>query len=69
MAAGEIVRGLWSERWAHWKLKSERARGKSAAALATLEDAERRMRRALHSACWVATCIARPGVTKKPRPS
>jgi tetratricopeptide (TPR) repeat protein len=42
MAAGEIVRGLWSERWAHWKIKSERAQGKSAAALATLEDAERR---------------------------
>ena len=42
MAAGEIARGLWSERWAHWKIKAERARGKSAAALATLEDAERR---------------------------
>ena len=39
---GDRVAGLWSERWAHWKIKSELARGKSAAALATLEDAERR---------------------------
>ena len=39
---GRSLRGLWSERWAHWKIKSERAQGKSAAALATLEDAERR---------------------------
>jgi hypothetical protein len=42
LAAAEIGRGLWSERWAHWKIRAELARGKYEAALATLEDAERR---------------------------
>ena len=42
MAAEEIDRGLWSERWAHWKIKAELARGKYGGALASLEDAVRR---------------------------
>src|SRR5438067_13761240 len=42
MAAEELKRGLWTERWGHLKIKAELVRGKSAAALATLEEAERR---------------------------
>lgn len=41
-AAEEIGRGLWSERWVHLKIKAELAQGKTAAALASLEEALRR---------------------------
>jgi tetratricopeptide (TPR) repeat protein len=41
--AGDAMKGgLWSERWAHWKIRAELARGKYAAAQATFEDALRR---------------------------
>src|SRR4051794_34495317 len=42
MAGEETKVGLWSERWAHWKIKAELQRGKYAEALASLEHALRR---------------------------
>ena len=42
MAAGEIARGLWSDAGPTGSSGPSEREGKSAAALATLEDAERR---------------------------
>jgi tetratricopeptide (TPR) repeat protein len=42
LAAAELKRGAWTERWHHLKIESELARGKSAAALGSLETALRR---------------------------
>src|SRR4051812_38676543 len=58
MAAGEIGRGYWSERWVHLKILSDLARGKDAEVLASLEPAVRRFPASLELH-WLARDVYR----------